>query len=285
MAGSFSFNTTKLAICSADTSRGGLTRTCVTVSNARASTIPTAARHGKWSAGGVSQRGAGAGAGAGQTRRERSGALSTIKGRKSGVAGRGMLQVVSSSSDVFTIALSTEDARRTILLEQFVREDGTADVYCAGVGIDSQAGILGLAPGMVLRSLSDPIKKGEMWVLSDKEKLRFVKDAINTTRLYEFSLTFDKDPTITLDMLAAAKQELEAPEYVDGRVGSAAGPQKADRVDRPDLYSDQWEGDKFVGSGWNELTIGLAIAIGVPVIGLIFALSTRGTLWGVVSFY
>eukprot|EP00976_Prorocentrum_cordatum_P087263 1186835-Prorocentrum_minimum.AAC.5 len=143
---------------------------------------------------------------------------------------------------------------------------------------------------MVLRELTDPVKKGEMWVLSDKEKLRFVKDAINTTRVYDFALTFDKVPTITAEMVAAAtpepeEEEEEASPYVDGRYGSAAAPQKKDIVDRPDLYSDQWEGDKYVGSGWNELSVGLAIAIAVPVIGLIFALSTKGTLWGVMSYY
>lgn len=195
----------------------------------------------------------------------------------------------TESDDVFTIKLSTEDARRTILLEQYVREDGTADVYCAGVGVDCEAGKQGLEPGMVLRSLSDPVAKGEKWVLSSNEKLRFVKDAINTTRQYDFELTFDKTPTITMEMVAAAEPEAEAETeeapYVDGRIGSAAGPQKKDLVDRPDLYSDQWEGDQYIGSGWNELSVGLAIAIIVPVLGLVFALSTKGTLWGVVSFY
>jgi len=75
----------------------------------------------------------------------------------------------------------------------------------------------------------------------------------------------------------------------DGPFTAAGNPKQlisgTDKVDRPDLYSDQWDGDKYVGSGWNELTVGLAIAIAVPVLGLVFALATKGTLWGVVSFY
>eukprot|EP00959_Pyramimonas_sp_CCMP1952_P260748 5452218-Pyramimonas_sp.AAC.1 len=137
------FKCAKLAAWSAATSSAGQARTCAAVPNVRASTVTTSARFGNWS---VSQRGSRAG----KTRRNESVTLSTINRRKSGVAGRGSLQVVSSSSeDTFTIQLSTEDARRTILLEQYVYENGTADVYCAGVGVDSEAGKQGLEPGMV----------------------------------------------------------------------------------------------------------------------------------------
>jgi len=220
------------------------------------------------------------------------------------VARTEVLQVVASSSSssdesVFTLKLSTEDARKTILLNQYVREDGSgADVYCGGVGIDSDAAKQGLQPGMVLRSLSDPVKYGEIWTLSSNEKLRFVKDAINTTRQYEFSLTFDTTPTITLEMTQieqfnkeekVKEEAAERSAAKDGPFTAAGNPKQlisgTDKVDRPDLYSDQWDGDKYVGSGWNELTVGLAIAIAVPVLGLVFALATKGTLWGVVSFY
>eukprot|EP00240_Pyramimonas_obovata_P006194 CAMPEP_0118932934 /NCGR_PEP_ID=MMETSP1169-20130426/10713_1 /TAXON_ID=36882 /ORGANISM="Pyramimonas obovata, Strain CCMP722" /LENGTH=309 /DNA_ID=CAMNT_0006875641 /DNA_START=95 /DNA_END=1028 /DNA_ORIENTATION=+ len=279
MTSSVSVKSVQLAAFAAATPTAGRARrTCAAVPNCKA---PTA-----WYGSGVTSR---RGAGVGKSRWNVTVAIPSNSRRQSGVTGRGALQVVGSSSDdVFTINLSTEDARRTILLEQYVREDGTADVYCAGVGVDCEAGKQGLEPGMVLRSLSDPVKKGEEWVLTDNEKLRFVKDAIKTTRQYDFSLTFDKKPTITMEMVAAAQQaeqEVEEAPYVDGRIGSAAGPQKKDVVDRPDLYSDNWDGDVYVGSGWNELSVGLAIAIAVPVLGLIFALSTKGTLWGVVSFY
>lgn len=50
--------------------------------------------------------------------------------------------------------------------------------------------------------------------------------------------------------------------------------------ERDDLYTDNWEGDQYVGSGWNELTVGIAVAVGVPIIGLGFAAATYGKLWG-----
>lgn len=282
MTSSISLRLTQLTARSAVTTADGRARRTGAPA-VRASKLPPAAVYGS---AGASLRGKGTG----RSRHSAAGTIFIMNRRASGVAARGALKITASSSDnVFTVKLSTEEARKTILLEQYVREDGTAEVYCAGVAVDCEAGKQGLEPGMVLRALSDPVKKGEVWVLTDNEKLRFVKDAINTTRQYDFALTFDKDPTITMEMVAAAKAESEADTeeapYVDGRYGSAAGPQKKDLVDRPDLYSDQWEGDVYVGSGWNELSVGLAIAIAVPVIGLIFALSTKGTLWGVVSFY
>lgn len=70
-------------------------------------------------------------------------------------------------------------------------------VYLHGI---PQAGIV---PGQVLRALSNPVKKGELWVLSENERLRFVRDAINTTRQTDFALVLDKEPTITADMVTA----------------------------------------------------------------------------------
>ncbi|CAL6329832.1 unnamed protein product [Bathycoccus prasinos] len=52
--------------------------------------------------------------------------------------------------------------------------------------------------------------------------------------------------------------------------------------ERPDLYSDKWQGDEYVGTGpWNELTVGLAIAVAVPLLITIVAAATNGVLWNV----
>ena len=50
--------------------------------------------------------------------------------------------------------------------------------------------------------------------------------------------------------------------------------------DRKDLYTDNWDGDKYKGSPVNILTILAAVSILVPVAGLIFAYQTYGVLWG-----
>lgn len=127
-------------------------------------------------------------------------------------------------------------------------------------------------------------KSPEMWVLSENERLRFVKDSINTTRKPNVTLQLDCMPTITAGMVEAveAQAAVEAEDKLNAEKPKIEG---MIMTDRPDLYSDKWSGDTYTGSNWNELTGLLAVGIAVPVLGLIFALATRGTLWGVVSFY
>jgi len=50
--------------------------------------------------------------------------------------------------------------------------------------------------------------------------------------------------------------------------------------ERKDLYSDNWQGDRYTGSGFNVLTALALIAVGVPAIGLLIAYLTYGDLWG-----
>lgn len=50
--------------------------------------------------------------------------------------------------------------------------------------------------------------------------------------------------------------------------------------ERKDLYTDNWDGSEYKGSSVNVLTVIGAISILAPLIGLIFALQTYGTLWG-----
>jgi len=55
------------------------------------------------------------------------------------------------------------------------------------------------------------------------------------------------------------------------------------RINEEIYYSDNWEGDVYVGSNWNILTVILFISIAVPIAGLIFAYFSYGTLWGIDS--
>ena len=50
--------------------------------------------------------------------------------------------------------------------------------------------------------------------------------------------------------------------------------------EREDLYTDNWDGDVYKGSPVNVLSVILAVSILAPLVGLIFALQTHGTLWG-----
>ena len=46
-----------------------------------------------------------------------------------------------------------------------------------------------------------------------------------------------------------------------------------------------WDGDVYMGSVWNEATVLGLIAAAVPLAGLVFAVATKGTLWGLVDYY
>lgn len=45
------------------------------------------------------------------------------------------------------------------------------------------------------------------------------------------------------------------------------------------------DGDVYIGSNWNALSAGLLIVFVVPLLGLLFAWATYGTLWATGEFY
>lgn len=51
-----------------------------------------------------------------------------------------------------------------------------------------------------------------------------------------------------------------------------------DRMEKR-LYSSQWQGDVYVGSNWNIMTYLAIVAFLVPLLGLLFAWLSYGTLW------
>ena len=51
------------------------------------------------------------------------------------------------------------------------------------------------------------------------------------------------------------------------------------------LLPPRRDGDVYIGSGWNELSAGLLIIIVIPLLGLLFAWATYGTLWATGEFY
>eukprot|EP00793_Prasinoderma_coloniale_P003341 PRCOL_00005976-RA len=55
---------------------------------------------------------------------------------------------------------------------------------------------------------------------------------------------------------------------------------KAGRVDRADLYTDNWDGSEYKGSKWNFATLLGVLFIATPLAGLAFAYFSYGVLWG-----
>ena len=65
--------------------------------------------------------------------------------------------------------------------------------------------------------------------------------------------------------------------------GVEPAPQRGDpkrRIDREDLYTDNWGGDKWKGDKVNVLSIIVVVSILGPLVGLAFAYLTFGKLWG-----
>jgi hypothetical protein len=44
-----------------------------------------------------------------------------------------------------------------------------------------------------------------------------------------------------------------------------------------------WKGDYHMGGAWNELSILWALIMGVPLVGLLAAVATYGSLWGLTA--
>ena len=202
-----------------------------------------------------------------------------------------------------TIELPTASARREIVLEKHKEWH-----YVSAVATGSEAEQKGVSPGMVLRAVSDPVTVGSMWRVRETDgertissaSLRNVRDAIASTRQYDIRLEFEDSFEVTAEMVTA-EQAQGAEERGAGAAAVPARPTIAEqlqaqqqqqttktpaseRVDRPDLYSDNWNGDEYVGSGFNELTVIVGLAVGVPAIGLAIALLGRGTLWDVSPY-
>lgn len=50
--------------------------------------------------------------------------------------------------------------------------------------------------------------------------------------------------------------------------------------ERKDLYTDNWDGSEYKGSSFNVLTVIALVSVLTPLLGLLFAYTTFGILWG-----
>lgn len=51
-------------------------------------------------------------------------------------------------------------------------------------------------------------------------------------------------------------------------------------LERKDLYTDNWDGDKYKGGAVNILSVIVVVSVLTPLAGLAFAYLTYGRLWG-----
>ena len=217
----------------------------------------------------------------------------------------------------FTVEVETIVARRAIQWDSLAIGDENRAIFVSGVAFDSEAERKGIKPGMRLVAITDPVDKAEMWQIPKNVTFVRAMDAIRSTRAYDIQLTFEKEASITREMVEYAKalragdeEEEERKQIEEDEIrrammtsSSSSSPSSSSSVappstkppskariprpsqgekERPDLYSDKWQGDEYVGTGpWNELTVGLAIAVAVPLLITIVAAATNGVLWNV----
>ena len=211
----------------------------------------------------------------------------------------------TGGEETFTVDVETRVARRAIQWDSIAIGDEDRAIYVSGVAFDSEAERQGVKPGMRLVAITDPVDKNEMWQMPKNVTFVRAMDAIRSTRAYDIQLTFEKEQSITREMveyakaLSAGDDEEEEEDFSRTMMASSATstssrrepvsstprinrPTSQGEKERPDLYSDNWQGDEYVGTGtWNELTVGLAIAIAVPLVITVFAAATNGVLWNV----
>ena len=215
----------------------------------------------------------------------------------------------TGGEETFTVDVETRVARRAIQWDSIAIGDEDRAIYVSGVAFDSEAERQGVKPGMRLVAITDPVDKNEMWQMPKNVTFVRAMDAIRSTRAYDIQLTFEKEQSITREMVEYAKalsagddeeeEEEEEEDFSRTMMASSATstssrrepvsstprinrPTSQGEKERPDLYSDNWQGDEYVGTGtWNELTVGLAIAIAVPLVITVFAAATNGVLWNV----
>ena len=216
----------------------------------------------------------------------------------------------TTGGETFTVDVETRVARRAIQWDSIAIGDEDRAIYVSGVAFDSEAERQGVKPGMRLVAITDPVDKNEMWQMPKNVTFVRAMDAIRSTRAYDIQLTFEKEQSITREMveyakaLSAGDDEEEEEDFSRTMMASSAtstssrrepvsstprGPSRRinrptsqGEKERPDLYSDNWQGDEYVGTGtWNELTVGLAIAVAVPLVITVFAAATNGVLWNV----
>ena len=154
--------------------------------------------------------------------------------------------------------------RQEIILRRLELSAGDSIIYVHALDANGQAAGLGLRAGCTMRALRDPHRE-ELWPVTGSEKLSFIRTNWEITD--EIKMVFEREPSVTREMVTRASSAREARRVL------AAAPQQRVARDRPDLYSSEWEGDKYVGDNVNILTVCVALLIIVSVVGIGYGLA------------
>jgi len=166
------------------------------------------------------------------------------------------LDVDSPSRDknLISIRIATEDARKWLKFDALIVGDNDRAIYVAAVARDCELEQSGVVPGMRLRAISNPVDKDSLWMVSNTERLAFVRDAIRSTKQEEITLVFDarESAAVTAEMVRASmnddeieeerQREERARERNSTPVGKRVDANGKKIEDRPDLYSENWQG-------------------------------------------
>ena len=161
--------------------------------------------------------------------------------------------------------LASEDVLGRVVLRR-LRLRGAAAIYVHAIDPEGAAAAAGLRAGMVMRGLRDPHKE-ELWPVSGTERLEFIQT--NWEVADSVTMVFEGEPSVTAEMVEEARSAQEA---------AAARPPPPIKLakERPDLYSDTWEGDRYIGGSWNILTVSVGLLLLIVLVGTAFGVANYG---------
>ena len=163
---------------------------------------------------------------------------------------------------------------------------GQMAIYAHAVDPEGEAAAGGLLPGMVLKEMSwnpftDEVKardqNEEIVAVEGTERLDFIKSNWEITE--DIVLVFEGGaPRVTAEMVqaAGAAAAAAAARAAEDRPAPAAARPTLVAKERPDLYSDQWEGDVYVGGQLNILTVILGLLAVCVLVGVGYGIWAYG---------
>jgi len=176
---------------------------------------------------------------------------------------------VPQEEDLVLRDLPSEDVLGRVVLRRLSLR-GAAAIYVHAIDPEGAAAAAGLQAGMIMRGLRDP-HKDELWPVSGTERLEFIRT--NWEVADSITMVFEGEPSITAEMVEEANSAQQA---------AAARPPPPLKLakERPDLYSDTWEGDRYVGGNWNILTVSVGLLLVIVLAGTAFGMATYGNSAG-----
>jgi len=173
------------------------------------------------------------------------------------------------------LRLKGDRALEEIVLRK-IEVGGRLTIYAHAVDPDGEAAAGGLRPGMVLKEMSwspfaDEVRmrdqNEELVPVAGTERLDFIKNNWEITE--DVVVVFEGgEPRVTSEIVQAAAAAAAASRAGEDRPAPAAPRPTLVARERPDLYSDKWEGDVYVGGQLNILTVILGLLAICVLVGV-----------------